>query len=138
MLSRKELVARYVAFAIVATLVNLGFQHLSLFVYRGPLAVGGSILAGTGAGFLCKYVLDKRFIFFDPTRAAAHEVGQVALYGVTGVVTTLLFWACELGLWRAIGADWAKDLGGIIGLTVGYWVKYQLDRRFVFGREAPA
>ena len=137
-LSRWELVGRYVAFAAVSTAVNLGFQHPSLAVYRGPLAVAASILAGTGTGFLCKYGLDKRFIFFDAAGNTAQEAGRIALYGVTGVATTLLFWGCELGLWRATGTDWGKDLGGVIGLAIGYWLKYQLDRRFVFARPAPA
>ena len=137
-LTRGELVARYVAFAVVSTVVNLGLQHLSLAAYRGPFAVAISILAGTGAGFLCKYVLDKRFIFFDARAAAAREAGRLALYGATGVVTTLIFWACEIGLWRAVGADWGKDVGGVIGLAIGYWAKYQLDRRFVFTEAASA
>ena len=136
-LGRAELAARYVAFAAASTVVNLGVQHLSLAVYRGPLAVWTSIVAGTGIGFLCKYVLDKRFIFLDAT-AAAREAGRIALYGATGVVTTLLFWTCELGLWRAVGADWGRDLGAVIGLSIGYWAKYQLDRRFVFVRTASA
>jgi putative flippase GtrA len=131
-LGRGELVARYTAFAAVSTAVNLGVQHLSLVAYAGPLAVAVSILAGTGAGFLCKYGLDKRFIFFDARVAALHEAGRIALYGATGVVTTLVFWACEIGLWRAVGADWGRDVGAVIGLAIGYWAKYQLDRRFVF------
>jgi len=137
-LGRGELVARYAGFAAVSMAVNLGVQHLSLLVYAGPLTVAVSILAGTGAGFFCKYVLDKRFIFFDAAAPAAREVGRIALYGATGVVTTLVFWACELGLGRAVGADWGRDAGGVIGLAIGYWVKYQLDRRFVFVRAAPA
>jgi putative flippase GtrA len=131
-LSRRELVFRYVAFAAASMAVNLGVQYVSLLVYRGPMALIGSIVAGTGAGFVCKYLLDKRFIFFDPAGDASREAGQVLLYGMTGVLTTLLYLGCELGFWRAFGADWAKYAGGAIGLAVGYWLKYQLDRRFVF------
>lgn len=32
------------------------------------------------------------------------------------------------------GRDFAKWVGAIMGLGVGYVVKYHLDKRFVFGR----
>lgn len=135
-LAGRALVVRYVAFAMLSMGVNLGVQHLALLVYRGAFALALSILAGTAAGFLCKYVLDKRFIFFADHAAAAQEAGRIVLYGATGVVTTLLFWGCELGLWRIVGASWGRDVGGVFGLAIGYWVKYQLDRRLVFTRPA--
>jgi putative flippase GtrA len=138
MLTRSALVARYVAFAIASTLVNFAAQQASLGVYHGVAAVHFSILVGTGAGFVLKYVLDKRFIFFDASAAPAAEAGKVLVYGVTGLVTTAIFWGFELGAWWVFGSTAAKYAGGAVGLAIGYVAKYQLDRRFVFAdRSAP-
>ena len=28
-----------------------------------------------------------------------------------------------------------RYVGGVIGLAIGYWAKYRLDKRFVFGSQ---
>src|SRR5688500_16743584 len=52
--------ARYVLFAIVATLANLLTQELVFQLVAG-LRLSLSILAGTAVGFAVKYVLDKKW-----------------------------------------------------------------------------
>ena len=37
-----------------------------------------------------------------------------------------------LAFWLIWGTDLARESGAVLGLTVGYVVKYNLDRRFVF------
>lgn len=138
MLTRTALAARYVVFAIASTAANFAAQQIALTAYHGTGAINLSILAGTGVGFVLKYLLDKRFIFFDTQAAAASaEAGKVVIYGVTGLVTTAIFWGFELGAWHVFGSAVAKYSGGALGLAIGYVVKYQLDRRFVFA-QAPA
>jgi putative flippase GtrA len=122
---------RYVLFAVVATLANLVSQEL---VYqlapfaRLPLA----ILAGTAVGFAVKYVLDKRWIFYDATTSRARELRKVGLYGAFSVVTTLIFWGFEIAFWLIWQTAAAKYTGAVIGLAIGYALKYGLDRTFVF------
>ena len=68
------LVGRYGAFAVVATLVNLGLQRLVLAAL-GTTVVQYliALVLGTGAGLVVKYLLDKRWIFADfETGARAH------------------------------------------------------------------
>lgn len=137
-LTRRALILRYVGFAIAATAANLGTQHLSLLAYGGAHAINLSILVGTGVGFLLKYILDKRFIFFDATGTGRAEAWKALLYGVTGVATTLIFWGFELGAWNLFRTVPAKFMGAILGLAIGYVAKYQLDRRFVFQPPAAA
>lgn len=61
------------------------------------------------------------------------------LYTVMGVATTALFWGIEYGFHLAFGTDAMRYLGGVIGLTLGYIIKYQLDKRYVFvSRQAAA
>jgi hypothetical protein len=107
-------------------------QEASLAAYHGNRALEASILAGTGVGFAVKYVLDKYWIFFDRTSGSAAEVRKLLLYGLSGVLTTALFWAIEIGCWKAWGTDIAKYSGAVVGLGIGYVMKYLLDRRFVF------
>jgi putative flippase GtrA len=123
---------RYVAFAVVAVLVNLAVQRLVLLGGdSGPwftLALG----AGTLAGLVVKYLLDKRWIFYDRTRGAVAQGRQFGLYTLMGVATTVIFWVTETGFWLVWGTDLAREIGAVLGLSIGYLTKYQLDRRFVF------
>ena len=130
------MVLRYLVFAVLATLANLTVQEL---VFRtapvAPLAL--SILAGTAAGFVLKYVLDKRWVFADRSESHAQEIRKVTLYGAFSVLTTLVFWGFEIAFWALWRTDLAKYTGAVLGLAIGYAAKFALDRSFVFtGRPA--
>jgi putative flippase GtrA len=43
-----------------------------------------------------------------------------------------MFWGAETASWLIWRTDVMRELGAVIGLTIGYIVKYNLDRRFVF------
>ncbi len=133
---RAGLVMRYLAFAIVATVANLAAQEFVIRVAPvAPLAL--SILAGTAAGFILKYVLDKRWVFEDRSSSHAQEIRKVTLYGAFSVLTTLVFWGFEVAFWALWGTDLAKYVGAVLGLAIGYAAKFALDRTFVFtGRAA--
>jgi putative flippase GtrA len=119
----------YVVFAGVATVANLAAQELFLRM-SGSLAV--AILAGTAAGFATKYVLDKKWVFSDRYTTHRQELRKVTLYGAFSVVTTLVFWLFEVAFWMAWRTDFAKYTGAVLGLAVGYAIKFVLDRTFVF------
>ncbi|MEJ6389181.1 GtrA family protein [Gymnodinialimonas sp. 2307UL20-7] len=136
-MSRTTLVVRYTAFAIVAVIVNLAVQRLVLIGGGNALWFTLALGAGTLAGLMVKYVLDKRWIFFDRTAGAAAQGKQFGLYSLMGVVTTVIFWATETAFWLIWGTEFARETGAIIGLTIGYVTKYQLDRRFVFREATP-
>lgn len=125
------IVVRYVLFAAVSTLANLATQEATVrLVPAAPLLL--SILAGTAAGFAVKYILDKRWIFYDAYTTPAHEAQKVALYGVFSVATTLVFWGFEVTFWTLWRTDAAKYAGAVLGLAIGYAVKFVLDRTYVF------
>lgn len=132
-----SLILRYAAFAVLAILINLGMQRLCL-TYLGDrsLALPVAIFLGTLAGLLVKYVLDKRWIFHDTSSGASVHTKKFGLYTLMGIATTLIFWGFEYSFWVVWQADHMREVGAVIGLTIGYVVKYWLDRRFVFG--APA
>lgn len=122
----------YAVFAALATAVNIGSQALVIWLYHGPYAVPLSILIGTAAGLPVKYVLEKRHIFSFESENLAHDGKMFALYSFMGVFTTALFWGIEYAFHHTFGTDAMRYLGGVIGLTLGYAIKYHLDKRFVF------
>ena len=129
------LAGRYAAFAVVATLANLATQRLVLGAGEGGSRLALAIGAGTLAGLVVKYLLDKRWIFEDRETGLAAHGRKFTLYTAMGLATTALFWGAEAGFWLLWRTDLAREAGAVLGLTLGYVVKYRLDRRFVF---APA
>jgi len=122
----------YAVFATLATAVNIGSQACVIWLYHGAYAVPLSILVGTAAGLPVKYVLEKRHIFGFESDNLAHDGRMFALYSLMGLFTTALFWVVEWAFHTAFGTDAMRYLGGAIGLTLGYVIKYHLDKRFVF------
>jgi len=128
-----QLVLRYGAFAILAALANLLTQRLVLAMTDAPIGYGLALVSGTGIGLLLKFILDKRWIFFDAVQSARAETGKFWRYTLTGIGTTLLFWATETWFWYVWQSDLMREAGAILGLAIGYVIKYNLDKRFVFG-----
>ena len=122
----------YTIIALIATAANLGAQELTVRTWHGAFHVVISVLVGTGVGLVVKYVLDKIFIFRFRAASALHDLHTFILYTAMGVVTTLIFWGFEFGFNSAFQDKHMRYLGGLIGLGIGYWAKYHLDKRFVF------
>lgn len=133
-LSRTALAARYAGFAVVATVTNLGTQRILLPAEPAVLDYSVALGAGTLAGLVVKYLLDKRWIFFDRAAGLRAHGRRFTLYTVTGIATTAIFWGVETAFWMTWGTTGMRELGGVIGLTIGYSLKYQLDKRYVFDR----
>jgi len=131
-----QLLIRYTSFAALATVANLAMQRIVLAVVAGELGFALAVIAGTAAGLVLKYLLDKRWIFYDRSTGLAAHGRKFTLYTVMGVLTTLIFWGTETTFWILWPTDLMRELGAVIGLIVGYVIKYQLDRRFVFEPEA--
>lgn len=131
-MSNFTLVMLYSGFAAVATCVNLITQAVLTEVYRGPLAYFVALVSGTLAGLIVKYILDKRYIFHFVSQSAKQDAQKFTIYTIMGVATTAIFWGTQTFFYLAIPEAWAKYVGAVIGLSIGYFVKYQLDKRFVF------
>lgn len=125
-------ILRYVLFAVIATAVNLLTQRLSLWAYDGAASLMIAIIAGTAAGLILKYLLDKYYVFNDARSDLAVHGRQFALYTAMGLITTVIFWATEYSFWLIWQTHMMREIGAILGLGVGYVTKYHLDRRFVF------
>ena len=130
-----RIAAVYALVSVLATIANIGTQALSMWIYSGAYAVALSVLVGTGMGFPIKYVLEKKYVFAFKADNLGHDTRLFILYGFMGVFTTAIFWGIEFAFHHLFGTDDMRYLGGAIGLTVGSFIKYHLDKRFVFKQE---
>lgn len=130
------LVIKYAAFSAIATAANIGAQDIVIHTYSGAFDILSSVVVGTGAGLVVKYILDKRYIFRFRARSVAHNTQTFARYIVMGLATTAVFWGFEFGFYHIFETKEMRYLGGVIGLAIGYLTKYQLDKRYVFRLEA--
>lgn len=131
-MTRSSLILRYALFAALATLANLGSQRAVLTLGDDTPQYVAAVIVGTLLGLVVKYVLDKRWIFADPSTGLRAHGRMFTLYTIMGGITTALFWGFETVFWLTFHTHTARELGALIGLAIGYAVKYRLDRRFVF------
>ncbi|WP_428929754.1 GtrA family protein [Marinibacterium sp. SX1] len=131
-MSRTAITLLYVAFAALSTVANLATQRLVLSVDDGPAGFAAAIFLGTLAGLVLKYVLDKRWIFDDRSTGMAENGRKFTLYTAMGIVTTAVFWGTETAFWLIWHTDMMREIGAVLGLAMGYAIKYRLDRKFVF------
>ncbi|MDD2888675.1 MAG: GtrA family protein [Aliarcobacter sp.] len=127
-----NMVFKYVNFAIASTLVNLLFQYISFYFYDGFLSLYIAMFFGTLSGLILKYVLDKKYIFYHKPKNKKDDGKKFLLYSLMGLFTTFIFWGFEIGFDFVFGNEKAKYIGAILGLSIGYVVKYFLDKKFVF------
>ena len=126
------LAIKYAIFAAISTLFNLLFQYLSFLAYSGFGSLYVAMLTGTLAGLVAKYILDKKFIFYHTPKDKKDDAKKFALYSLMGVFTTIIFWGTEIAFDFMFANENAKYIGAVIGLSIGYVIKYFLDKKFVF------
>ncbi|MEL6522310.1 MAG: GtrA family protein [Pseudomonadota bacterium] len=131
-MTNTELVLRYSLFALISTVVILGTQRISLWIYDGWGGVTVALIIGTGAGLVIKYLLDKKWIFADDRNTVADHTKQFSLYALMGVFTTAVLWTVQYAFWLIWRTEDMFTVGGMVGLAIGYATKYHLDKRFVF------
>ena len=126
------LVIRYALFAILATLANLATQRVVLRFGDSGILFVLAVGAGTTVGLVIKYILDKRWIFRDMSVGVKAHSKRFSLYSAMGLVTTAIFWGLETVFWFVWQTHAMREIGAVLGLGIGYVVKYNLDRRYVF------
>jgi len=131
-MKHRRLILRYMAFAVLATLANLATQRLVLLAGDAWSIFAAALAAGTLVGLVLKYLLDKRWIFDDAHRGLRSDAQQFTIYTAMGLITTALFWGVETAFWWIWETDTMREIGAILGLSIGYVGKFFLDRRYVF------
>lgn len=130
------LVVKYTLFAIIATVVNILCQDAVNRIYHGQYDLYPSMFLGTLVGLVVKYLLDKKYIFLSKSKNLLQDGQKFFLYASMGIITTFIFWAVEVVFDYTFKSIPMRFIGAVIGLSIGYWMKYQLDKRFVFRKYA--
>lgn len=132
-LARRMHLVRFAVFAVAAMGINLLTQNAALNLLAGSwLAVYAALFCGTASGLVFKYIVDKNWVFEDQTRTLSDNSRKFAAYTATGILTTAIFWCVELAFHYAFATHAMTVAGGVIGLTIGYVVKYNLDKHLTF------
>lgn len=118
--------------AIIAIVINIVMQIISLELYNGEFSLFIAMSFGTLGGLIAKYFLDKNFIFGQQTSNISEDGVQFFIYSMLGVITTAIFWGVEISFDYLFDSPMAKYVGAVTGLSIGYTLKYFLDRRYVF------
>jgi putative flippase GtrA len=121
---------RYLLFCLLAIIVNLGLQAIAHEIVHTPDWFSMGI--GTAGGLVLKYFLDKKFIFFAEKTTAIRDFTRFVIYTLFGLLTTILFWSVEWAFIKIWAHPSSRYWGGAIGLSLGYYIKYKLDRKWVF------
>lgn len=127
-----KILVSYVTFAVIATFANISAQELGLWLYSGVYSIVLSVIFGTSIGLVVKFYLDRRYVFSQVSRGVDQETKVFLLYSITSVLTTLIFWAFEFSFYYFFESKLMKYTGACIGLSIGYYAKYNLDKRYVF------
>lgn len=138
-MSKKKLTIAllYVVFASLSAIINIVSQILSVAIYKGLFAVEISILAGTATGLPLRYILEKRYIFKFKSNNIRHDGRLFFLYSFMSVLTTAIFWFTEYAFHILFNDDLLRYVGGLTGLSIGFYIKYRLDKKYVFMRSDP-
>jgi len=132
MVTCDKLMIRYSAFAIIASFTNLMAQRIILYMSDTYIFFIMAVAFGTFIGLLVKYVLDKYWIFYDMSKGVKAHSKKFMLYSIMGLMTTAIFWGFETIFWLIWKTDLIREVGAIIGLFIGYIIKFKLDKRYVF------
>ena len=128
---------KYIIFAGIATTFNITIQWIAnqlfpFFISDKDLIFWFALFLGTFIGFLTKYILDKKYIFYYKVESRKKELYKFSLYSLMGIITTIIFWGIEFLFEIIFPFEEAKYIGALVGLSIGYTTKYFLDKRFVF------
>ena len=127
-----QITVLYTLFAVLSTVINISSQMVSTWAYKEAFAIELAILVGTAMGMPLRYLLEKRYIFSFTSKNLAHDGKLFFFYSTMSAVTTLIFWGIEYAFHLIYDTDYMRYVGGVVGLAIGFYVKYQLDKKYIF------
>lgn len=128
-----KIVLFYSLFSFISAFVNISAQIVTRAIYSGPFDIEIAIFFGLITGLLVKFFLDKFYIFKSNNFLNKSKL-IFLFYVITSIFTTLIFIGFQYLFIFIFGDLWIVYIGAILGLIVGYFTKYHLDKSFVFKR----
>jgi len=122
----------YTLIAVFSILINISSQMASIWFYRGPFAIEISILVGTVIGLPSRYFLEKHYVFSFKSKNIVHDGKLFLTYSFMSLNTTGIFWVTEYAFHLLYSSEIMRYIGGVIGLAIGFYLKYHLDKKYVF------
>ena len=136
----------YIFFAFLSALINILTQiiiqkilYIAEFDFLKKAVLGNinseiiiKMLIATVVAFLFKFIVDKVVIFQDKTTNLKENFTKITVYGFFAIFTTIIFWGFEISFKYFFSFKYSEYFGGVIGLALGYTIKFILDSKFVF------
>lgn len=119
---------------MVAIVFNLAIQRLFIVLLDASNDYLIALMMGTIVGLITKYYLDKQYIFLDFDNSLRNNKNKFLLYSLNGVLTTAIFWSFESFFYFHFQTHAFREFGAILGLSIGYFLKYRLDKKYVFNK----
>ena len=134
----------------MATLINIGIQKTLEIIFTKIIEADFYLIEiniikkvtfgllfqmfiATIIAFIFKYLVDKIFIFKDKTKYFSKtHLKMIFMYGSFAILTTLIFWFFELSFKYFFNFKNAHYIGAVLGLAIGYTIKFLLDKKYVF------
>ena len=122
----KNKIFLYFLFALLSTFVNIIGQHIFLNYYENLFL---AVIVGSAAALFFKYILDSSIIF-DASKQISLET--FLRYAFIGACITPIIWLVEVIFLNIFGTVFMRDVGAFLGIALAYYVKYEMDKRYVF------
>ena len=116
----------YFLFALFAAPVNLIGQHISLNYHENLFL---AVIVGSALALVFKYILDSSIVFDGKKRI---NLKTFLTYACIGACITPIVWIVEVIFLNIFGTVFMRDVGAFLGLGIAYYIKYEIDKRYVF------
>jgi len=128
---------KYMAYSFLTLILNIGIQSITLNITgRSTEAVILAIVVATVVSFVVKFFIDKNIIFKTKKGHQNERRKQVLLYAVFSIGTTLIYILVEMIFHFSFDSadlyEKKEEIGAIIGLLMGYSIKYIVDMKITF------
>ena len=116
----------YFLFALFVAPINLIGQHISLNYHESLFL---AVIVGSALALVFKYILDCTIVF---NRKNIINLKTFLTYTFFGACITPIVWIVEVMFLNIFGTVFMRDIGAFLGLALAYYIKYEMDKRYVF------
>ena len=122
----KNKIFLYFLFALFSSFINIIGQHIFLNYYENLFL---AVVCGSAAGLIFKYSLDS-IIVFEGNRKI--NLKTFITYAFIGACITPIIWIVEVTFLNIFGTVFMRDVGALLGIALAYYIKFEIDKRYVF------
>ena len=116
----------YFLFALFVAPINLIGQHISLNYHENLFL---AVIVGSAFALVFKYILDCTIVF---NRKNIINLKTFLTYAFFGACLAPIVWIVEVMFLNIFGTVFMRDIGALLGIALAYWIKYEMDKRYVF------